>query len=93
MLNRVFAALAMAGVALTANASEGQKVTLDVKGMHCASCPLTVKVVLKKQPGVDEVRMDAEKHLAEVKFDPAKVSPEQLAKAVTEAGYPATPRK
>jgi len=93
MLNRLVIALAICGAALTANASEEQKVTLDVKGMHCATCPLTVKVVLKKQPGVDEVKMDAEKHTAEVKFDPAKVSPEKLAQAVTEAGYPATPRK
>ncbi len=49
--------------------------------------------MLKKQPGVDDVKMDAEKHTAEVKFDPAKVSPTQLAKAVTEAGYPAFARK
>lgn len=93
MLNRLVAALAIAGAALAANATEARKVTLEVKGMHCATCPLTVKMVLKKQPGVGDVKMDAEKHTAEVKFDPAKVSPEQLAKAVTEAGYPATRRK
>ena len=93
MLNRLLAALAIAGAALAAHANEAQRVTLDVKGMYCATCPLTVKVVLKKQPGVDEVKMDAEKHTAEVKFDPALASPERLAKAVTEAGYPATPRK
>ena len=93
MLNRLVAVLAIAGAAFAAHANEAQKVTLDVKGMTCATCPLTVKVVLKKQPGVDDVKMDAEKHTAEVKFDPAKVSSEQLAKVVTEAGYPATPRK
>lgn len=93
MLNRLVAALAIAGAAFAADANEARKVTLDVKGMHCATCPLTVKVVLKKQPGVDEVKMDAEKHIAEVKFDPAKVTSEQLARAVTEAGYPASPRK
>ena len=93
MLNRLIAAVAFFGLAHVADASDAQMVTLDVKGMHCASCPLTVKVVLKKQPGVDEVKMDAEKHTAEVKFDPAKVSPWKLAQAVTEAGYPATPRK
>lgn len=93
MPNRIVVAFAIAGATMVSNASEAQKVTLDVKGMHCATCPLTVKVVLKKQHGVDEVKMDAEKHTAEVKFDPAKASPGQLAKAVTEAGYPATPRK
>ena len=93
MLNRLVAALAVVGAAFAANANEAQKVTLDVKGMHCATCPLTVKVVLKKQPGVNDVKMDADKHTAEVNFDPAKASPDQLAKAVTQAGYPATPRK
>ena len=92
MLNRLVAALAVAGATFAANAST-QLVTLDVKGMTCATCPLTVKVVLKKQPGVEDVKMDADKHTAEVKFDPAKASADQLAKAVTQAGYPATPRK
>lgn len=93
MLNRIPAVVAVAVAALAANAGEPQKVILDVKGMDCATCPLTVKVVLKKQTGVDDVKMDAANHTAEVKFDPAKVSPEQLAKVVSEAGYPATPRK
>ena len=93
MLSRFLAILAVAGAALAAIAGEPQKVTLDVKGMHCATCSITVKVVLKRQPGVDEVKMDAEKHTAEVTFDPARVSPALLAKAVTEAGYPANPKK
>ncbi len=93
MLNRFIAAVAIAGTFLSAHAGEPQKTTLDVKGMHCATCPLTVKVVLKKQPGVDEVKMDADKHTAEVKFDPARTSPERLAKVVTEAGYPTAYRK
>ena len=93
MLKRVLAVFALGGIALFADANEAQKVTLDVKGMTCAACPVTVKVVLKKQPGVDDVKMDAEKHTAEVRFDPAKVSPDQLAKAVTEAGYPTSARK
>lgn len=93
MLNRLAAAFAILGATFAVNAAEAQSVTLDVKGMHCATCPLTVKVVLKKQSGVSEVRMDAEKHTAEVKFDSAKASAEQLARAVTEAGYPATARR
>ena len=93
MLNRILCAVAITATSLVANANDAQKVTLDVKGMDCAACPVTVKAVLKRQPGVDDVKMDAEKHTAEVRFDPAKVSPDRLAKAVTEAGYPAIPRK
>jgi mercuric ion binding protein len=93
MTNRSLAALAFFAAATSANAGEMRNVTLDVKGMDCAACPVTVKVVLKKQPGVGDVKMDAANHTAEVKFDRAKVSPDQLAKAVTESGYPATARK
>jgi periplasmic mercuric ion binding protein len=93
MSTRIFCAIAMATVVLVVNASEVQKVTLDVKGMTCASCPVTVKVVLKQQVGVSEVKMDADQSTAEVRFDPAKVTPDRLARAVTEAGYPTTPRK
>jgi len=37
--------------------------------------------VLKKLPGVEDVKMDAAANTAQVSFDPTKVSPEQLAKA------------
>ena len=93
MLKRFIAVIATTASFLSAHAGEPQTTTLDVKGMHCATCPLTVKVVLKKQPGVEEVKMDADKHTAEVKFDPARTSPEIIAKVVTEAGYPTAFRK
>ena len=86
-------ALFLCTVAINASAAGTEKVILDVKGMHCGTCPLTVKVVLKKQQGVEDVKMDAEKHTALVSFDPKVMTPEKLAQVVTEAGYPATPRK
>jgi periplasmic mercuric ion binding protein len=67
-----------------------QSVTLDVKGMTCASCPLTVKQVLKKVPGVTEVSVDLKSESALVKFDSEKTKPEQLAKAVSDVGFPTT---
>jgi mercuric ion binding protein len=67
--------------------------TLAVKGMTCPTCPLTVKVALKKQPGVSDVKVDLRRATARVVFDPEKVTVARLAKAVTDAGYPATPRR
>ncbi len=88
--------LAAALVALLPNlssASPPQSATLVVEGMTCAGCPITVKRLLKKTPGVTEVSVDAKTHLAQVKFDPDKTQPDQLAKAVTEIGYPTTVKK
>ena len=61
--------------------------------MNCALCPLTVRKALERVPGVIEARASYEPKRAEVTYDPDKVSPEMLAKAVAEAGYPATVRK
>lgn len=84
-------ALAAALPAIAGNAS--QTVTLDVQNMTCASCPLTVRQVLKKLAGVEDAKVDMRSHSAEVKFDPAKAQPEQFAKAVSEAGFPTTVRR
>lgn len=93
MLNRILCAIACCATAFAANASDVERATLDVKGMDCAACPLTVKAVLKQQPGVMQVKVDAERRTAEVSFDPATVTPDKLARVVTETGYPATARK
>ena len=79
--------------ALPALADPAQLVVLDVKGMDCATCPITVKALLKKQAGVEDVKVDLQKQIAEVKFDAAKVTPDKLAAVVSEAGFPTRPRK
>ena len=76
-----------------AAAAESQSATLVVEGMTCAGCPVTVKKLLKKVDGVSEVSVDAKTHLARVRFDPDKTQADQLAKAVTEIGYPTTVKK
>ncbi len=92
MLRHIFftslAALAIA----SANAAALARITLDVPGMDCALCPVTVSKALKRVPGVIDVRAELSTKSAEVSYDPAKVTPTQLERAVTEAGYPAKAR-
>ena len=78
-------ALAIGG----ANAGGLARVTLDVPGMDCALCPITVAKALKRVPGVLEVRAELSTKSAEVRYDPDRVSPAQLERAVSDAGYPA----
>ena len=92
-MKSLFAIAVFALVSGNAIAVESTTVTLDVKGMTCATCPLTVKQVLKKQPGVSEAGVDFKTHTALVRFDPEKVQPEQLANAVSAIGFPATVKK
>lgn len=87
-MKRLLAMLAALS-ALGASAAEPPRtVTLDVQNMTCATCPLTVQQVLKRQAGVREAKAEMKTASASVTFDPAQNTPEALARAVTEAGYP-----
>lgn len=81
-----------AAFALCAHAGEPRSVVLDVPGMYCSLCPVTVKKALERVPGVIEAKADLATRSAEARYDPDKVSPPALAKAVTEAGFAATVR-
>ena len=69
-----------------------QTVTLEVKNMTCAVCPITVKKALERVPGVTDLKMDFAKKTASVSFDPDKASPAELTKATADAGYPSSVR-
>lgn len=86
-------AVLIATVAAAAWASEASRsVTLDVQKMTCFTCPLTVRQVLKRQPGVKEASAEIKSASARVTYDPALTTPEALARALTEAGFPARVR-
>ncbi len=68
-------------------------VTLDVPGMTCAMCPITVKKALAGVQGVSKVDVSYEKKEAAVTFDDSKVRVEALTAATRDAGYPATVKK
>lgn len=91
-MKRLLAITAMVAT-LGASAAEPRTVTLEVQNMTCATCPLTVQQVLKRQAGVLEAKAEMKSASARVTFDAAKNSPEALARAVTEAGYPAKVRQ
>ncbi len=73
-----------------AMAGETQTVTLDVPGMTCKFCPITIRKALKKVPGVIDVRADFASKTATVTFDPQKTDPSALTRATADAGYPST---
>jgi len=70
--------------------SAPRPVTLDVPGMTCSLCPITVRKALTKVAGVSGVDVSYEKKQAVVTFDDARTGTEALLKATRNAGYPAT---
>lgn len=67
-----------------------QQVTLKVAGMTCSSCPITVKKALSKVKGVQQVKTSLKLKQAIVRYDDTLTSPQKLAAATTNAGYPST---
>jgi len=65
--------------------------TLDLTGMHCASCVGRVERFLKKVPGVEDAAVNLATNRASVSFDPALVQTDALVAAVEKAGYGASP--
>ena len=81
-------ALLLFAAAMSAFAAEPKTAQLEVSGMSCSLCPLTVRKALERVPGVLDAKADLATHSAQARYDPDKVSAEALAKAVSDAGFP-----
>ncbi len=76
-----------------AEQTQHKTVTLDVKNMTCAMCPITVRKALEGVSGVIQTEAKYEGDgvgWAKVTFDPGKTDVAALTKATTNAGYPST---
>ena len=89
-MRRLLLAATLALSPFAALAGAPRTITLDVKNMTCAVCPITVRKALEKAPGVQSVKVDLGAKTATVTFDPDKADAAALIKATTEAGYPAS---
>ncbi|NLI73883.1 MAG: copper-translocating P-type ATPase [Euryarchaeota archaeon] len=56
-------------------------------GMNCASCVGSVEDAINGLPGIVDVSVNLTTERARVVYDPSKVSPKQITKAVENAGY------
>jgi copper chaperone len=60
---------------------------LNVSGMTCGHCVQAVEKALRNQDGVRNATVHLDGGAAEVEYEEARVSPEQLIAAVKEEGY------
>jgi mercuric ion binding protein len=91
-MKTLLATLALAAVAAPAWAAP-KTVTLDVPGMTCAACPITVKTAIAKVDGVKKVDVNFDKREAVVTFDDAKANVQKLTQATENAGYPSSVKR
>lgn len=67
-----------------------EKLELAIEGMSCGHCVAAVSEALNELPGVnvDAVRIGS----AEVTYEPAQISPDEIVLAVEDVGYAAQTR-
>ncbi len=66
-----------------------QKAKMPVDGMVCSACQSSVKKTIKSVDGVTAIEVSLEKKLVFFTYDPSKVKPEQIQKAVNDKGFTA----
>lgn len=89
-MKRILAVLFCAGLLPAAAWAAQKSVTLDVPGMTCPTCPITIKKTLLKQPGVTGVTVHYRKKELVVAFDDAKTNAAAIIKSTASIGFPST---
>ncbi|MBC5636768.1 copper chaperone CopZ [Ornithinibacillus sp. BX22] len=64
-----------------------QSLTLDVRGMTCGHCKMSVEGALNELDGVSNVEVDLATGKVTVTYDESKVTLEAMQEAVEEQGY------
>jgi len=64
-----------------------EKLTVPIKGMHCASCALVIEKTLSKTEGIKEARVNYGTEKVTVEYDKDKVSLEKMSDLIKPFGY------
>lgn len=64
-----------------------EKTVINVEGMSCDHCRMSVEKALKTLNGVQSATVDLETKTATVIYDPGQISTADFKLAVTQAGY------
>jgi Cu+-exporting ATPase len=66
---------------------ETTRVDLPIRGMSCAGCAARIEKVLQGLPGVQEAQVNFATEKATLRYDPALLTLDQLAREMEEIGY------
>lgn len=64
-----------------------EQTTLKIEGMTCDHCKKAVDGALRNLQGVQEVKVDVAKGLADVTYNNSEVTADSMKEAVEEQGY------
>ena len=64
-------------------------IIVPIKGMHCATCALTIEKKLKKVDGIELASVNFASEKAHIEYDGEKLSEEDVIKQINKTGYKA----
>lgn len=64
-----------------------KKTTINISGMHCTSCAMTIDFDLEDTPGIKEAKTNYAKRQVEVVYDENQVTLEQILAVIKKTGY------
>lgn len=64
-----------------------EKLTIPIKGMHCASCALTIEKAISKVDGVSSIQVNYGNEKAIIEFDKSKVDVTKMSERIKPFGY------
>ena len=67
-------------------------VVLDAENITCPACGINIRKAMQKVSGVTDTKVDTRAETVTVTFDSSQTDTTAIARAVTEAGFPATVR-
>ena len=67
--------------------ASGGRLEIGIQGMHCASCVSAVEKALLAVPGVQKAVVNLAAERGSVSYNPARVNPAELVKAIADTGY------
>jgi copper chaperone CopZ len=68
---------------------KGNELTIEVEGMTCGHCVARVEKALRSCNGVLKARVDLNKKIAVILYDPARSNTAEFVKKIEDAGYKA----
>lgn len=69
------------------NSNLMRELTLKIKGMSCAMCVKSIESAVGSLDGVEEIRVNLATESAFLKFDPVKVSFDEIVRLIEDLGY------
>ena len=73
--------------------TKGQKISLDIAGMSCASCAGGMEATLSQTPGILKAQVNFAASKAAIEYDEKKITLPQIARLIKELGYSAVTKK